>query len=113
VDSQTLAMTGTVRVVFRNNGDDPVPVPYTVSVFVDVDGDGTYSTKPRAGDASRPPLAFAPVQAGAAKGFLYTLEISVQGQALFKDAPLSAFVDSENVLPEFNENNNIRRSGFA
>ena len=106
VDSQTLALSGGVTVYFRNNGTDPVPVPFSVSVFVDADTDGTYST-----NADRV-IAFGTFPAGLpAGGQGWIVFTNLSGQALFKDSPLYAFVDSENVVPEYNEANNIMRSG--
>ncbi len=106
VDSQTLALSGTVRVYLRNSGTDEVPVPFTVSVFVDADFDGAYATNAdRVVGWGNFPAAF-PAAAEA------WVEMTVHGQALFKDCPLFAFVDSENAVPEYDESNNIRRSGF-
>jgi hypothetical protein len=105
VDSQTLALSGTVRVFLTNNGSDPVPVPFTVSVFVDADFDGAYSTN------ADYVVGYGVFPAGfPANGSGY-VDMTVNGQALFKDCPLYAFVDSQNVVPEYNEFNNIMRSG--
>nr|MBP9902674.1 putative Ig domain-containing protein [Verrucomicrobiota bacterium] len=106
VDSVTLALSGTIKVLVQNNGNDPVPIPFTVSVFVDADFDGLYST-----NADRV-VARGIIPAGLAKGSVGILEMALHGEALFKDAPLSAFVDSEGVVPEYDENNNLKRSGF-
>jgi len=106
VDSQTLALSGTVRVDLRNNGSDDVPVPFTVSVFADDDCDSAYST-----NADRV-VGYGIFQAGFPAGASAYVEMTVRGQALFKDAPLYAFVDSQNAVPEYDESNNIRRSGF-
>ena len=106
VDPQTLALGGTVRVELRNNGADEVPVPFTVSVLVDADADGAYAP------GQDRIVAFGTVPAGLRQGFVAWIEMGLTGQALFAGAPLSAFVDSENVVPEYDENNNLRRAGF-
>ena len=105
VDSQTLAYSGTVRVYLQNNGSDPVPIPFTVSVFVDANFDGAYSTN------ADYVVGYGVFPAGfPANGSAY-VDMTVNGQALFKDCPLYAFVDSQNVVPEYNKLNNIMRSG--
>ncbi|MEI6395379.1 MAG: PKD domain-containing protein, partial [Verrucomicrobiota bacterium] len=105
VDSQTLALSGTVRVYLRNNGSDPVPVPFTVSVFVDADFDDAFSTN---ADYVVGYGVFPAGFPGDGSGYI---DMTVNGQALFKDCPLDAFVDSQNVVPEYNKLNNIMRSG--
>lgn len=105
VDSQTLALSGTVRVYLTNNGPDPVPVPFTVSVFVDVDFDGAFSTN------IDYPVGYGVFPAGfPANGAAY-VDMTVNGTNLFKDCPLYAFVDSQGVVPEYNKLNNIMRAG--
>jgi len=105
VDSETLALSGIVRVYLSNNGSDPVPVPFTVSVFVDADFDGAFSTN------ADYVVGYGVFPAGfPANGSAY-VDMTVNGQALFKDCPLYAFVDSQNTVPEYNEFNNIMRSG--
>ena len=105
VDSQTLALSGTVRIFLANNGSDPVPVPFTVSVFVDADFDGAFSTN------ADYVVGYGVFPSGfLANGSAY-VDMTVNGPALFKDCPLYAFVDSQNTVPEYNEFNNIMRSG--
>ena len=105
VDAQTLALSGTVTVYLRNNGSDTNPIPFTVSVFEDADFDGAFSNGvDRVVGHGNFPAGFPPGGQG-------WVEMAVSGQALFKDAPLYAFVDSENVVPEYNKLNNIMRSG--
>lgn len=106
VNSQSLQYTGTVHVRWRNNGADPVPIPYTALVFADVDGDGAYST-----NADRV-LGYGAAAAGLAQGFVVFGDIPLRGEALFAGAPVHVFVDSSGVVPEYNEANNLRRSGF-
>ncbi len=105
VDSASLALSGTTRVYIRNNGTDPVPVPFTVSVFVDGDFDGDYST-----NADRI-VGYGTFPTGFPASSEAWIEMTVQGSSLFKDAPLYAFVDSQNVVAEYVESNNIMRSG--
>jgi RHS repeat-associated protein len=105
VDAQSLALSGTVTVYFQNNGTDPVPVPYTVSVFVDNDQDGTFTTNDTVVGYGNAPANFP-------AGGQASIEMTVFGQTLFKDCPLYAFVDSQDVVVEYNKANNIARSGF-
>jgi RHS repeat-associated protein len=106
VDPQSLELGGTVRVEFRNNGADEVPVPFPVTVFVDADNDGAWSTN------TDWVVASGTVPAGLQQGFVGWIEMGVRGLALFAGAPLSTFLDSENVVPEYDEANNLRRAGF-
>ncbi|HTJ01007.1 MAG TPA: PKD domain-containing protein [Dongiaceae bacterium] len=105
-DSGDLSLSGTVRVYLRNNGADPVPVPFTVSVFVDANGDGQFDTN------NDWVVGGGVLPAGFLAGGEAWAEMSVHGAALFKDEPLSAFIDSQNVVPEYDEANNIRMAGF-
>lgn len=106
VNSQSLQMTGSVHVRWRNNGADPVPIPYTVSAFLDLDGDGAYST-----NADRI-LGYAIATAGLSQGFIAFADIPLRGEAPFVGTPLHLFVDNEQAVPEYDESNNLRRSGF-
>lgn len=106
VDSQTLAYSGTVRVYLSNNGSDAVPIPFTLSLFVDANYDGAFSTN----DADYV-VGYGVFPTGfLANGSGY-VDMTVVGRAPFKDSPLYAFVDSQNVVPEYNKLNNIMRSG--
>ncbi len=105
VDSQSLIYSGTVRVHVVNNGTDPVPVPFTVTVFQDANFDGQFSTN------VDQVVGYGVFSAGFPAGGYGDIDITVVGLALFKDCPLYAFVDSQNVVPEYNELNNIMRSG--
>ncbi len=106
VDSQTLALSGTVRVTFRNNGVDPVPVPFTVSVYTGAERSGSRLTN------ATGRVGYGTFPAGLLARQEGWIEMSLQGRASFKDAPLYAYVDSESVVPEYNEANNLQRSGF-
>ena len=105
VDSQTLAYSGTVRVYLQNNGSDPVPIPFTVSLFVDADFDGQFSTN------DDYVVGYGVIPAGFPGNAGAYVDMTVFGQALFKDCPLYVFVDSQDVVPEYNKLNNIMRSG--
>ena len=106
VNSQSLAYSGTVRVHVVNSGTDPVPIPFTVSVFVDANFDGAFSTNN--GDYV---VGYGVFSAGFPAGGYGDIDMTVVGHALFAGCPLYAFVDSQNVVPEYNKLNNIMRSG--
>ena len=105
VDSETLSLSGTVRVYLQNNGSDPVPIPFTVSVFVDANFDGQFSTN------SDYVVGYGVIPAGFPGNAGAYVDMTVSGQALFVGCPLYAFVDSQDVVPEYNKLNNIMRSG--
>ena len=105
VDSETLAYSGTVRVYLQNNGPDPVPIPFTVSVFVASNFDGTFNTN------TDYVVGYGIFPAGFPGDASAYIDMSVYGQALFNNCPLYAFVDSQDVVPEYDKLNNIMRSG--
>lgn len=105
VDSQTLAYSGSVLVDLTNNGPDSVPVPFTVSIFVASNFNGTFDTN---SDYVVGYGIISPGFPGYGSGYV---EIGVYGTALFNGCPLYAFVDSQDVVPEYNKLNNIMRSG--
>ncbi len=108
VDPESLALSGTVRVDFSNNGTDPVPIPFTVSVFVNADDvvfSGAFSTN------SDYIISSGVIPAGFPAGGSAYVDMTVSGTNLFRDCPVYAFLDSQNVVPEYNKLNNIMRSG--
>ena len=105
VDSETLAYSGTVRVYLQNNGPDTVPIPFTVSLFVASNFDGTFDTN------TDTVVGYGVIPAGFPGDATAYVDMDVFGQALFVGCPIYAFVDSQDVVPEYNKLNNIMRSG--
>ncbi len=105
MDARTLSVGGTIEVRIVNNGTSAVPVPYTLTVFEDLDRDGAYSS------TSDTRLGWANLGAGLQAGWIGIATIPLAGTASFRDVPLSAFVDSEGAVPEFDESNNVLRDG--
>ena len=108
VDGESLALSGTVRVYISNNGTDPVPIPFTVSVFVhatNADFNGTFSTN------TDEIVGYGVIPAGFPAGASAYVDMTVFGTNFFLGCPLYAYVDSQDVVPEYNKLNNIMRSG--
>ncbi|HUL80025.1 MAG TPA: FG-GAP-like repeat-containing protein, partial [Vicinamibacteria bacterium] len=104
-DSRSLAVTGTLSAVVRNQGDGDARAAFSVSFFEDLDGDGT----PSAGDNV---LGEARLSGLAADGST-EVSVPVSGTLRFRDAPITVFVDSRMEVVESEERNNVLRSGAA
>src|SRR5262249_52750077 len=102
---QTLALSGTFAVSVLNQGNAAVTSPFTVAVFQDVDGDGRYTAGV---DAL---LGSAPHTAPLAPGQSDTLAAAVSGTLRFRDDLIWAFADSERVIAELDEENNLNQTG--
>ncbi len=105
VDSQSLAYSGTVRVYLQNNGPDIVPIPFTVSLFVSSNFNGTFDTN------TDTVVGYGIIPAGFPGNATAYVDMGIYGQAIFSGCPIYAFVDSQDVVPEYNKLNNIMRSG--
>ncbi|MES1241964.1 MAG: CARDB domain-containing protein [Acidobacteriota bacterium] len=106
-DRATLALDGALGVTVTNQGGLDVTHPFAVTVFVDGDGDRAFNP---AVDAV---LGRADAASPLAAGQSVALSIPVSGTARFRDDLLWAFADSEGVVAEVDETNNLRNTGQA
>ena len=100
-DPQTLAISGTAHVTFQNIGDDKITTPFNVIIFEDKDGDGKYTAgvdNLLSTTTNTQPLW--PEGAG-------MIDLPLAGTVQFLHSPLYAFVDSDDVILEQDETNNI------
>ena len=107
-DPDSLALSGTVRVYLSNNGTDPVPIPFTVSVFVHATNapfTGKFATN------VDELVGYGVIPAGFPAGASAYVDMTVFGTNFFLGCPLYAYVDSQDVVPEYNKLNNIMRAG--
>jgi len=95
-DPNTMTVSGDVTVTWNNAGAVPVAENYTVKVYVE---DTQTNTTIELGTA----VAATPLNPGE----IGSAVVSVSGAILFKDQPVYAVVDSDNVVLESNEDNNI------
>ena len=103
-DPQTLAVSGRLGVNVANRGTRSAPAGVTVLAFYDVDGDGRFAahTDPVLGET-------ATIEATAA-GADTSLAIPLSGMLPYRDAPVSVWVDSDELIAESNEANNVDSS---
>jgi subtilase family serine protease len=100
-DSQTLAISGTAQVTFRNKGDEKIEGPFDVLVFEDTDRDGRYTEGvDTALGVESNNLPLWPNGAN-------MVVVPLSGTVRFLNAPLSALVDSADAVAEQDEENNI------
>jgi hypothetical protein len=97
-DSQTLQISGKVRVEIENGGNGPVKDPFEVMIFEDTNFSGGY-------DSSDNILGIKKVHESV-YGESINVSVDVKGTVLFRDNPLYTFVDSSDVIEETNEQNN-------
>src|SRR5262249_26964508 len=103
VDPQTLAASGAVKATIANDGTGSASVPFTVAIFEDRNANAAY-------DADTDTLLGSATQPGLAAGASAAVTASVSGTVAFAGDFLYAFVDSEGVVAESNEGNNVRDS---
>jgi len=106
-DPQTLIVSGAIKATIRNQGkaDVPADASFAVTFFEDRDGDGAYDS------VTDNTLGQATYTGGLAAGAEVEVQALVTGEVLFRDNLVYAFVDSENVVEERNETNNLNHSG--
>ncbi|WP_459867940.1 carboxypeptidase regulatory-like domain-containing protein, partial [Endothiovibrio diazotrophicus] len=105
-DPDTLLAAGTVRVELRNAGTAEVAGAVAVTLFYDADRDGVR-------DANETPLATGVIAPPIAAEGEAALELTVSAALPFRDAPLSAWVDSAEQVVETIEQNNVGTSAAA
>ena len=95
-EPQTMGISGSVAVSVENLGSSTIDSSYTVQVYIEDSADGSQQI-----------LGSMAVTEALASGDSQTVEVPVDGTLLFKDQLIYAFVDSEDVLDETDEENNV------
>ncbi|MCB8978743.1 MAG: tandem-95 repeat protein [Ardenticatenaceae bacterium] len=99
-DAQELLISGDLGVQIINQGNLATDSAFQIVVFEDRDQDGVLSASDNVlGQSSYDPLLVA--------GQSVPVIIPVDGPVLFRDSPIYAVVDSDNIVSEANEQNNI------
>jgi uncharacterized repeat protein (TIGR01451 family) len=106
-DLQALTISGTLGVGLKNQGNTGVSAPFRVTVFLDLDRDGLFTA------ATDRVLGQADFTGSLAANATATLAVPVSGEVRFRDDLIWAFVDSEGVIPELSEENNLNQTGAA
>jgi len=102
-DPQSLYARGTVSVSIANQGTAPAGA-FKVVAYVDRDGIEGY-------DAARDGVLGELLAGGLAVNARLPFDVPVEGVVQFRDNRVFVFVDSENVVAERNETNNVWASG--
>jgi uncharacterized repeat protein (TIGR01451 family) len=106
-DLQALTIAGTLGVDLKNQGNTGVTAPFRVTVFVDLDHDGVFTA------ATDRVLGQAGFTGSLAANATATLPVPVASEVRFRGDLIWAFVDSEGVVPELSEDNNLNQTGAA
>ena len=102
-DGQALTVSGQVSAKIGNTGDASVSSPFQVLFFEDLDGVDGFDP---AGDN---PLGSAQVNATLAQGESLAITAQLLGQVQFVGNVVWGFIDSQDVIDEANEQNNLAR----
>lgn len=106
-DPQSLKLTGQVSVSLQNQGAVDIPAGMKLLAFQDTNKNGIYD----AGiDQQLGSLVFAETLA---VNEIKTVQVQVQGTMPFRDAPISVWADSDQVLIETNKANNVGSTASA
>jgi hypothetical protein len=98
---QTLRVSGSIQIMVENIGMADLIVPAVVSVFEDLDQNGAYDTGI---DNS---LGTMTMPSGLPRDGSLSMEIPLNGTVSFRDNHIYAMVDSDALIEESNENNNL------
>lgn len=107
VDPESLAATGVIKAQIANVGSGTISGSFQVAFFEDVNGNQTYD--PTVDNL----IGTATVNGILPAGQTLAVQSLVSGKMQFAGAPVSAFVDSSNVIAETNKNNNYLDSVTA
>ncbi|HEX5050755.1 MAG TPA: FG-GAP-like repeat-containing protein [Planctomycetota bacterium] len=103
-DFQTLVIGGNVSVTVANTGTAPAGA-FTVLLFEDTNHSGAFESGPDL-------VLGSTLVGGLGAGLSTALSIPVAGTVLFRDNLIWAFVDSNNVVGEANEADNLSNTGL-
>ncbi len=100
-DSATFTAAGVLGVTLINRGNSDLTQPFTVIAFSDLNGDGLWD-----GD-DEPVLGELPVTESVEVDTTLGIELDIDGDLPFRDAPVSVMLDSEQSITELSESNNL------
>ena len=106
-DLDTLTISGTVLASITNNGTLSASGSFDLTAYYDADNSGSYTANQ---DILLGTMSYS---SGLNAGTTSTVQIPVTGNILFRDAPVSVWVDSANAVPESLEDNNTQVSSAA
>jgi hypothetical protein len=97
----TFAADGALGVTLINRGNSDLTQPFEVIAFSDLDGDGVW------GVDNEPVLGSLAVTEAVEVDTTLDLELAIEGDLPFRDAPISVMLDSEQSVTELSESNNL------
>ena len=100
-DTQTLQVSGTLKVTVENKGNQPVNAPFAISAFESGNGGITF-------DASDNILGTDAYESTIPAASTAIVNIPVSGSVLFRDNIITAYTDSTDMVAELDETNNSR-----
>jgi len=110
-DTQTLAVSGSIKVTIQNKGNQPTNVPFDITAFED-------RTNPPLPPFAKVGISDTDNKVGKitytnnlAAGATDTVDILISGKILFRDNLIYVMIDSGNSISELNETNNTRNTG--
>ena len=103
IDPQTLEVSGSVELTVINNGNKDVSGDYQIVLFEDTNTNQTYD------NGTDRLLGTTTLYSLPQAGKTTAVSIDISGAASFAGNLIYAFVDSENIVSEVNEDNNINR----
>ncbi len=106
-DTQTLVITGNVRVGIQNKGGSMFAGSFETLLFEDRNNNGTYQSGV---DAQ---LGISTFSGTIDSNAVAQLDVPVSGVVQFRDNLIYAFVDSASQIPELDETNNTGSSGVG
>ncbi|MCI0575506.1 MAG: tandem-95 repeat protein [Chloroflexi bacterium] len=104
IDPQTLIANGDAAVQLQNAGNAALAEPFTVTLFEDSNGNGAFS--PGADNM----LGQGVYNSTLAIGQAVTFTVPLAGSVSFRDNPIYAYADSDEIIAELNENNNLNNT---
>ncbi len=104
-DTQTLAVSGSIKITIENKGNQPTNQPFEITIFED----RNRNKQPDSGtDNILGNLTYAN---NLIAGAVETIDIPVSGNIFFRDNLIYARADSSNSILELDETNNTRSTG--
>jgi uncharacterized repeat protein (TIGR01451 family) len=104
-DTQSLAVTGVIRIIVENKGNQTANAPFEITAFEDRDNNKQFNT----GVDNILGTVTSTNNIGA--GTADTIDIPVSGNILFRDNLIYVMTDSGNAVVELDETNNMKSTG--
>lgn len=100
-DQATFAASGTLGVTLINRGNSDLTQSFDVVAFSDLDGDGQWSSE------DEPVLGEQTVTASVEVDTILDVDLDIEGELPFRDAPISVMLDAGQAITELSESNNL------